>query len=171
MGIKVNGKIIVESYRNEIKLVISEGAMKGLRAPSIKTILVGDDGGSLSYVKSQNKLCDKLGVSYSCDYLDKDVDEVEIMDIIEKYNEDNTVDGIIVQLPLPKKFNEKDITSKISYKKDIDGLTDKNMGRFYKREKEAVGIGLMTIRMVIKNVCIVSRNPVLFCKGTFSAVN
>ena len=157
MGIKVNGKIIVESYRNEIKLVISEGAMKGLRAPSIKTILVGDDGGSLSYVKSQNKLCDKLGVSYSCDYLDKDVDEVEIMDIIEKYNEDNTVDGIIVQLPLPKKFNEKDITSKISYKKDIDGLTDRNMGRFYKGEKCFIPCTALGVIEMIKNTgCVIS---------------
>ena len=74
MGIKVNGKIIVENYRNEIKSVISEGVIKGLRVPSIKTILVGDDGGSLSYVKSQNNLCDKLGVSYSCIHLDRDVE-------------------------------------------------------------------------------------------------
>jgi len=52
------------------------------------------------------------------------------------------------------------VNGKIFYKKDIDGLTDKNMGRFYKREKEAVGIGLMTIRMVIKNVCTAWRNNV-----------
>ena len=151
MGIKVNGKVIVESYRNEIKLIISEGINKGLRAPSIKTILVGEDGGSMSYVKSQNNLCDKLGVSYSCLHLDKDVDEKEIMDIIEKYNEDNTVDGIILQLPLPQKFNEKEITSKISYKKDIDGLTDKNMGRFYKGEKCFIPCTALGVIEMIKN--------------------
>ena len=66
MGIRVNGKIIVETYRDEIKNIIKDGVDKGLRVPSIKTILVGSDGGSLSYVKSQNNLCNKLGISYTC---------------------------------------------------------------------------------------------------------
>ena len=109
MGIKVNGKVIVEKYRDEIKSVINDGISKGFRVPSIKTVLVGDDGGSTSYVKSQNNLCNKLGISYTCIHLDKDVDQKDIVEIIEKLNEDNTVDGIIIQLPLPKKFNEKEI--------------------------------------------------------------
>jgi len=156
MGIKVNGKKIVESYRNEIKSIISEGASRGMRVPSIKTILVGEDGGSLSYVKSQNNLCDKLGVSYSCVHLDKEVDEKDIMDIIEKFNEDKNVDGIILQLPLPKKFNEKEITSKISYKKDIDGLTDKNMGRFYKGDKSFIPCTALGVIEMIKNTgCVI----------------
>jgi len=151
MGIKVDGKIIVEKYRNEIKSVINDGALKGFRVPSIKTILVGEDGGSLSYVKSQNNLCDKLGISYTCIHLDKDTDEKNIMDIIEKLNRDNSVDGIILQLPLPKKFNEKEITSKISYKKDIDGLTDLNMGRFYKGEKSFIPCTALGVIEMIKN--------------------
>ncbi len=156
MGIRVNGKVIVETYRNEIKSVINEGALKGLRVPSIKTILVGEDGGSLSYVKSQNSLCDKLGVSYTCIHLDKDVDEKDITDLIEKFNEDNTVDGIILQLPLPQKFNEKEITSKISYKKDIDGLTDINMGRFYKGEKCFMPCTALGVIEMIKNTgCVI----------------
>lgn len=156
MGIKVNGKIIVEKYRDEIKSIIEEGARKGLRVPSIKTILVGEDGGCLSYVKSQNNLCDKLGVSYTCIHLDKDTDEKEIIDIIEKFNDDNSVDGIIIQLPLPKKFNEKEITSKISYKKDIDGLTDKNMGRFYKGENSFIPCTALGIIEMIKNTgCVI----------------
>ena len=132
MGIKVNGKIIVETYRDEIRTIIKEGVNKGFRVPSIKTILVGEDGGSLSYVKSQNNLCNKLGISYTCIQLAKDISQKDIIDVVEKYNEDTSVDGIIIQLPLPKNLNEKEITSKISYKKDIDGLTDVNMGRFYK---------------------------------------
>lgn len=151
MGIKVNGKIIVEKYRNEIKSIINQGTLNGLRAPSIKTILVGEDGGSLSYVKSQNNLCDKLGISYSCIHLDENTDQKDIMDIIENLNEDNSVDGIILQLPLPKKFNEKEITSKISYKKDIDGLTDKNMGRFYKGEKSFIPCTALGVIEMIKN--------------------
>jgi methylenetetrahydrofolate dehydrogenase (NADP+)/methenyltetrahydrofolate cyclohydrolase len=151
MGIKVNGKIIVEKYRDEIKALINDGVKNGLRVPSIKTILVGDDGGSLSYVKSQNNLCDKLGISYACIHLNKDTDEKDIMDIIEELNEDNSVDGIIIQLPLPKKFNEKEITSKISYKKDIDGLTDMNMGRFYKGEKSFIPCTALGVIEMIKN--------------------
>ncbi|MBU3189158.1 bifunctional methylenetetrahydrofolate dehydrogenase/methenyltetrahydrofolate cyclohydrolase [Clostridium bowmanii] len=156
MGIKVNGKTIVENYRNEIKSIICEGVRLGLRVPSIKTILVGEDGGSLSYVKSQNNLCDKLGVSYSCIHLGIDIDEKDIMDLIEKFNDDNSVDGIILQLPLPKKFNEKEITSKISYKKDIDGLTDKNMGRFYKGDKSFIPCTALGVIEMIKNTgCII----------------
>lgn len=156
MGIKVDGKVIVEKYRNEVKTIISQGVSSGLRVPSIKTILVGDDGGSLSYVKSQNNLCDKLGISYNCILLDKDTEQKHIIDIIEKLNEDNSVDGIIIQLPLPKKFNEKEITSKISYKKDIDGLTDINMGRFYKGEKSFIPCTALGVIEMIKNTgCII----------------
>jgi len=151
MGIRVNGKIIVERYRNEIKSIIRVGVNKGLRVPSIKTILVGEDGGSLSYVKSQNNLCDKLGISYTCIQLDKDTNQNDIIDIIEKFNEDNSVDGIIVQLPLPKNLNEREITSKISYKKDIDGLTDVNMGRFYKGEKSFIPCTALGVIEMIKN--------------------
>lgn len=156
MGIKINGKIIVEKYRDEIKSVINDGISKGIRVPSIKTILVGDDGGSTSYVKSQNNLCNKLGISYTCIHLDKDVDQKDIVDIIEKLNEDNTVDGIIIQIPLPKKFNEKEITSRISYKKDIDGLSDVNMGRFYKGEKSFIPCTALGVIEMIKNTgCVI----------------
>ena len=151
MGVRVNGKIIVEKYRNEIKSIIKVGVNKGLRVPSIKTILVGEDGGSLSYVKSQSNLCDKLGISYTCIQLDKDTNQNDIIDIIEKFNEDNSVDGIIVQLPLPKNLNEREITSKISYKKDIDGLTDVNMGRFYKGEKSFIPCTALGVIEMIKN--------------------
>jgi methylenetetrahydrofolate dehydrogenase (NADP+)/methenyltetrahydrofolate cyclohydrolase len=156
MGIKVNGKMIVEKYRDEIKSTIDQGIARGLRVPSIKTILVGDDGGSLSYVKSQNNLCDKLRISYTCIHLDSNIDEKEIIDTIEKLNNDDSVDGIIIQLPLPKKFNEKEITSKISYKKDIDGLTDKNMGRFYKGENCFIPCTALGVIEMIKNTgCVI----------------
>jgi methylenetetrahydrofolate dehydrogenase (NADP+)/methenyltetrahydrofolate cyclohydrolase len=156
MGIKLSGKIIVEKYRDEIKSIIDMGTKKGLRLPSIKTILVGDDGGSLSYVKSQKNLCDKLGISYTCINLDNDIDEKKIIDIIEELNGDNSVDGIILQLPLPKKFSEKEITSKISYKKDIDGLTDKNMGRFYKGEECFIPCtALGVIEMIKSTGCVI----------------
>jgi len=151
VGIRVNGKIIVERYRDEIKLIIKDGVSEGHRVPSIKTILVGEDGGSLSYVKSQNNLCNKLGISYNCIYLDKETIQKDIIDIIEILNEDNSVDGIILQLPLPKNLNEKEITSKISYKKDIDGLTDVNMGRFYKGEKSFIPCTALGVIEMIKN--------------------
>ncbi|WP_298839774.1 bifunctional 5,10-methylenetetrahydrofolate dehydrogenase/5,10-methenyltetrahydrofolate cyclohydrolase [Clostridium sp.] len=151
MGIRVNGKTIVEVYRDEIRAIIKDGINRGLRAPSIKTILVGSDGGSLSYVKSQNNLCDKLGISYTCIQLEKDTSQKDIIDVIEKFNEDTSVDGIIIQLPLPKNLNEREITSKISYKKDIDGLTDVNMGRFYKGDKSFIPCTALGVIEMIKN--------------------
>ncbi|MCB2291992.1 bifunctional methylenetetrahydrofolate dehydrogenase/methenyltetrahydrofolate cyclohydrolase [Clostridium algoriphilum] len=156
MGIKVNGKVIVETYRNEIKSFIKDGVSKGLRVPSIKTILVGEDGGSLSYVKSQNNLCNKLGISYTCIHLDKHANQKDIVDIIEKFNEDDSVDGIILQLPLPKNLDEKEITSKIAYNKDIDGLTDVNLGRFYKGEKSFIPCTALGVIEMIKNTgCVI----------------
>ncbi len=138
MGKIIDGKAVAQSYRDNIREFVQNQSAVNKRVPCIATIMVGDDGGSLFYIKSQNKLCSLLGVEARDMYLDESISEEELISLIESLNEDSSVDGIMLQLPLPSHLDEKAITSKISYKKDVDGLTDINMGKFYKGEKSFV---------------------------------
>lgn len=135
MGGIIDGRLIAKQLREDIKSYVDNRISRGLRTPCLATVIVGEDGGSLSYVKNQKKLCDELGIENRHINLMEDISEEELVSIIKQLNDDRSIDGIIVQLPLPKHLDEKLITSKIDYKKDVDGLTDVNMGKFYKGEK------------------------------------
>lgn len=135
MGNSINGKELAEKYRSLIKDFVKKRIESNLDAPKLATIIVGDDGGSLFYVKSQNKLCTELLVVPNDIYLDKQVSQEELVKVIENLNNDSSINGIILMLPLPAHIDTKYVTSKISYKKDLDGLTDINNGKFYKGEK------------------------------------
>ncbi len=138
MGKILDGKLLAEKYREEIKNLIEEKVNSGCEPPCMANILVGNDGGSVYYVNNQNKLCSKLGVKVKSISLDENISQDELVTIIEKLNNDKEVRGIILQLPLPKDLNEAYITSKISYEKDIDGLSSVSAGRFYKGEKSFI---------------------------------
>lgn len=138
MGIIIDGKAVAQSYRDKIKEFVQKNIELNHRVPCIATIIVGNDGGSLFYIKNQNKLCGILGIEARDLYLEESISEEELIKLITSLNEDNTVDGIMLQLPLPSHMDEKKITSLISYKKDVDGLTDINTGKFYKGEKSFV---------------------------------
>lgn len=138
MGVKIEGKIIAENFRNEIKAYVNSRKENDLNLPRLEIILVGNDGGSEYYVKNAKKLSDNLGVLCEIHRFDENKKEEEIVELIEKLNTDEKVHGIMLQLPLPKNFNEKYIISKIDYKKDVDGLTDINIGKFYSGEKSFI---------------------------------
>lgn len=152
MGIKIDGKEIAKAHREEIKRNIEEKVAKGVRKPSMVAVLVGNDGGSISYMKNQQKLSESLGVKYTSIILEESITEEELLNEIKNLNEDKNVDGIILQLPLPKKFNEKLITSSINYEKDIDGLTDVNTGKLYKGEKCFIPCTAKSVIEIIKSV-------------------
>ncbi|OFI07597.1 bifunctional protein FolD protein [Clostridium acetireducens DSM 10703] len=135
MGTIIKGKEIANKYKKEISDFVENRKKEFKRVPCISTILVGNDAGSMLYAKNQKRICEQLGLKYILNTFEENTKEKEIIDNIERLNSDNNVDGIILMLPLPKHLNEKYITSKISYKKDIDGLTDINTGMFYKGEK------------------------------------
>lgn len=135
MGKIINGKLIAEKYREVIRDFVKLRKEQQKRVPCMVTILVGDDGGSIYYVNNQIKQCEKLGVNARKIELSSNIKEEELVTILEELNNDDKVDGIIIQMPLPKHINEKNITSKISHLKDIDGLTDINAGRLFKGEK------------------------------------
>jgi methylenetetrahydrofolate dehydrogenase (NADP+) / methenyltetrahydrofolate cyclohydrolase len=135
MGTIIDGRAAAKRLKEDIKQFVQGAKADKNRVPCLATVLVGNDGGSIYYVNNQKKLCNELGVENRHILLEENVSEEVLLKVIEELNEDSTVDGIILQLPLPKHLNEKAITSKLSYNKDVDGLTDINLGKFYKGEE------------------------------------
>jgi len=154
LGISFSGKNLAIKYRQEIKLFVENRKVKGLTIPCMATILVGNDGGSIFYLNNQIKLCAELGILNKNFTLEENVTEKELLDLIEVLNNDEAVSGIMLQVPLPKHLNEKMITSTITPKKDIDGLTDINTGRFYKGEKCFIPCTPKAIIEILKNADI-----------------
>ena len=102
-------------------------------------------------VKNQNKLCDELGIMAKNFFLEGNISEEELTALIVDLNKDDKVDGIMLQVPLPKHLNEKVITSIISYTKDVDGLTDINLGKFYKGDNSFVPCTARSVIELIKS--------------------
>ncbi len=125
----LDGKYVSE----KIKLQIADEAASFLndtgRKPHLVAILVGNDGGSETYVASKMKNCEKVGFKSSLYRYDTTVSEAELLDKIAEINNDAAVDGLIVQLPLPKHIDPEKITEAIDYKKDVDGFHPINLGR------------------------------------------
>lgn len=136
MGEIINGKEVALKIKEEIKSFTEGKRKEGKRMPKIASILVGDDGGSIYYMNNQEKVSTSLGVDFKKVVLDKNITEEELINTIDNLNNDNEVDGIILQLPLPKGLNEKNVIKKISVNKDIDCLTFESQGKLYMGEPE-----------------------------------
>lgn len=151
MGQIIDGKLQAKKYREKISDFVEDRIKSGLKVPCIASIMVGNDGGSKYYLENQRKLSEKLGVKFESIILNENSIESDIIDLIIKLNEDNNVNGIMLQLPLPKHINEKNITSVISESKDIDSLTYENTGKFYRGEKAFVPCTPRSIIELIKS--------------------
>lgn len=134
MGQLINGKEVAAKVKEEIKDFVNNRKEKNLKLPKIASILVGEDGGSIYYMNSQEKVAVSLGVGFLRVELKEDSTEEEVIKEIHRLNEDDTVQGIILQLPLPKHLDEKKIIKEISVKKDIDCLTFESQGKLYMGE-------------------------------------
>ena len=131
----INGREVSKDIKENIKNFIEERNLKGLKLPKIASILVGNDGGSIYYLNSQEKVATSLGVLFDKIILEDSIKEEELKDLIIKLNLDDSVHGIMIQLPLPKGINEKNIINTISPKKDIDCLTYESVGKLYLGEE------------------------------------
>lgn len=131
----INGREVSKDIKENIKNFIEERNLKGLKLPKIASILVGNDGGSIYYLNSQEKVATSLGVLFDKIILEDSIKEEELKDLIRKLNLDDSVHGIMIQLPLPKGINEKNIINTISPKKDIDCLTYESVGKLYLGEE------------------------------------
>lgn len=151
MGTKLSGKDLAVQHKNEIKELIARETKDGKRPPTLVSIIVGQDGGSISYTKGQKKVSDELGISYKIKMFSENIEEDKLIDEIKKLNEDDTVDGIIIQLPLPKNLNEEVILDTVDVTKDIDGLTDFNLGKLYKDKKSFMPCTARSVLELIKS--------------------
>ena len=125
----LDGKKISQQIKDEIKHTVSIRNKKGLKIPHLAAVLVGNDGASLTYVGSKVKSCDQVGFKSSLIQFKDSISEKYLLLKIKELNNDDTLDGYIVQLPLPKHINEEKILLAIDPKKDVDGFHPTNFGR------------------------------------------
>lgn len=125
----IDGKAISEQVKTEIAEEVKAIVATGKRAPHLAVIIVGHDGGSETYVAHKVKSCEQVGFKSTKITFEEDVTETELLAKIEELNNDNELDGFIVQLPLPKHISEQKVIEAIDFRKDVDGFHPVNVGR------------------------------------------
>ncbi len=125
----IDGKSIAAKIKQEIADEVKEIVAKGGKRPHLAAVLVGHDGGSESYVAHKVQACEQCGFKSSLLRFENDITEDELLAEIHKLNNDDDVDGFIVQLPLPKHIREQKVIEAIDYRKDVDGFHPINVGR------------------------------------------
>jgi methylenetetrahydrofolate dehydrogenase (NADP+) / methenyltetrahydrofolate cyclohydrolase len=125
----LDGKATAEAIRVELKNAVSERRASGRKIPHLAAVLVGNDGGSLTYVNAKVRACEEIGFESTLIRLDESVSEIELLNLVDKLNKDDKVDGFIVQLPLPKHIDELKVTEAIDPRKDVDGFHPVNLGK------------------------------------------
>lgn len=124
----LNGNELSRQLKAEIKAEVEQLVQSGHRPPHLAAILVGEDGASQTYVANKIKSCKECGFQSTMIRKDATLKESELIEIIEELNKDSTIDGFIIQLPLPKHIDEHKILLKIDPSKDVDGFTPHNIG-------------------------------------------
>ncbi len=125
----IDGKATAAAIKAEIAEEVKDMVAKGSRAPHLVAILVGHDGGSETYVRNKVIACEACGFKSTLIRYEDDVTEAELLAKVKELNEDEGVDGFIVQLPLPKHIDEQKVIMAIDYRKDVDGFHPVNVGR------------------------------------------
>jgi len=129
----IDGKAIAADVRNQVRLDVEQRIKNNLRAPGLAVILVGLDPASQVYVRKKREACEEAGVISRSYDLDKHTDQDTLLHIIEELNDDATVDGILVQLPLPEHIDSTLVLEAIHPDKDVDGFHPYNIGRLAQR--------------------------------------
>ena len=125
----IDGKATSVEIKKEIAKEVEQIKASGGKTPHLAAILVGHDGGSETYVANKVKSCKEVGFESTLIRFENDVTEEELLEAVEKLNNDPAIDGFIVQLPLPKHISEDKVTEAIDYRKDVDGFHPVNVGR------------------------------------------
>ena len=127
--ILLDGKWASAQVKEQIQKDVAEFVSKGGKTPHLAAVLVGNDGASETYVASKVKSCEQVGFKSTLIRKDATITEEELLKVIDDLNNNEDIDGFIVQLPLPKHFNEQKITQAIRPDKDVDGFHPINVGR------------------------------------------
>lgn len=149
----LDGKLIAKEYRQRLKNQVNELKEHGF-TPKLSVILVGNDGASQSYVKSKKKAAEKIGMISEIIHLDESTSEEVVLSELNRLNNDDTVSGILVQVPLPKQVSEQKVLEAINPEKDVDGFHPINIGKLYIDEQTFVPCTPLGIMEILKHADI-----------------
>ena len=125
----IDGKATAAAIKQEIAKEVEEMIVRGARRPHLAAVLVGHDGGSETYVRNKVIACEQCGFQSSLIRFEENVTEDELLQCVDRLNNDKEIDGFIIQLPLPKHINEQKVIMAVDYRKDVDGFHPVNVGR------------------------------------------
>lgn len=165
-GKKIDGLEVAKSVKERVKKAVDELKIQGIE-PCLATILVGDNPASATYVKNKHKACSEVGILTKDHKPSATISQEEMNDLIDSLNNDRTVHGILIQLPLPKHLDEFTTTSRVFPTKDVDGLTPHNVGLLSMGKavlKACTPSGIMemfdyyNIDLIGKNIVMINRS-------------
>lgn len=149
----LDGKHIAKDYRQGLQDQVQTLKGKGY-TPKLSVILVGNDGASQSYVNSKKKAAEKIGMISEIIHLAEDTSEEDVLKELDRLNNDDSVSGILVQVPLPKQVSEQKILEAINPEKDVDGFHPSNIGKLYIDEQTFVPCTPLGIMEILKHADI-----------------
>lgn len=166
----IDGKGIANNIKEELKLRVEQRVQQGLRVPGLVVIKIGDDPASEVYVRNKRNFCQQVGIKSIAHDLPAETSQESLLSLIHELNEDTTIDGILVQLPVPDHINPETIIEKIHPNKDVDGFHPYNIGRLALRMpvlRPCTPRGVMTLlestgeTIKGKDVCIVGASNIV----------
>ena len=125
----LDGLALSKTIKSEIKQIVSDRVDLGFKRPHLAAILIGENGASVTYVNAKVKSCEEVGFDSTLIQLNEDCTEEEVLQSIKSLNENDAVDGYIIQLPLPKHINEKKVLMAVAPNKDVDGFHPESVGK------------------------------------------
>ncbi len=149
----LDGKQIAKDYRQGLQNQVEALKEKGF-TPKLSVILIGNDGASQSYVRSKKKAAEKIGMISEIVHLEETATEEEVLNELNRLNNDDSVSGILVQVPLPKQVSEQKILEAINPDKDVDGFHPINIGKLYIDEQTFVPCTPLGIMEILKHADI-----------------
>ena len=164
MSVRLDGKAVSAHFKSEMALEVKKMKEEGQRAPHLAAILVGEDGGSKTYIEAKDRACKEVGFDSTILRFPDTISEEALLSEVDRINLDDNIDGLIVQLPLPSHIDENKVTQKILPKKDVDGFHDINMGKLAKGDHSGyISATPLGITMLLKyyNIDTSGKNAVV----------
>ncbi|WP_340278131.1 bifunctional methylenetetrahydrofolate dehydrogenase/methenyltetrahydrofolate cyclohydrolase FolD [Staphylococcus coagulans] len=149
----LDGKQIAKDYRQGLQDEVEKLKAQGY-TPKLSVILVGNDGASQSYVRSKKKAAEKIGMISEVIHLNENTSEADVLKELERLNQDDSVSGILVQVPLPKQVDEQKVLDAIDPAKDVDGFHPINIGRLYLDEAKLIPCTPLGVMELLKHADI-----------------
>ena len=164
MSVRLDGKAVSAHFKSEMALEVKKMKEEDQRAPHLAAILVGEDGGSKTYIEAKDRACKEVGFDSTILRFPDTISEEELLSEVDRINQDDDIDGLIVQLPLPSHIDENKVTQKILPQKDVDGFHDINMGKLAKGDHSGyISATPLGITMLLKyyNIDTSGKNAVV----------